>query len=313
MASPNVLTFDVEGRVVDFEVWVDDLHLYLQCDSRDGVSLFDHTSGASVAPAANADSTLCSQWTIRDAVARLAICSHLSSAKRAHFGQYETAKSLYDAVVAHSSSHASAALSRIMLPYLFPDLAAFATIADLITHLRTSDTRYRTVLPSECCAKNLPPPPLRTSPSSTSSPASLTLSAQCSPVPLLPSVASAAAVDLNGTEAVGIASAPSGRRHSSKGKGGKGGGRDRGGGSCGGGGGGGGGSGSGGGGGSGGVGGGGGGGSGSGSGGGGGGGAGRGGAVQCGGFGGGQRQQQPRSREAPLPQQLCEWYAGHGR
>ncbi|CAI7859200.1 unnamed protein product [Closterium sp. NIES-54] len=52
----------------------------------------------------------------------------------------------------------------------------------------------------------------------------------CSPVPLLPSVASAAAVDLVGTEEVGAASAPSGRRRNSKGKGSKGGGRDGGGG-----------------------------------------------------------------------------------
>ncbi|CAI7862811.1 unnamed protein product [Closterium sp. NIES-53] len=52
----------------------------------------------------------------------------------------------------------------------------------------------------------------------------------CSPVPLLPSVASAVAVDLVGTEEVGAASAPSGRRRNSKGKGSKGGGRDGGGG-----------------------------------------------------------------------------------
>ncbi|CAI7730818.1 unnamed protein product, partial [Closterium sp. NIES-53] len=51
----------------------------------------------------------------------------------------------------------------------------------------------------------------------------------CSPVPLLPSVASAAAVDLVGTEEVGAASAPSGRRRNSKGKGSKGGGGDGGG------------------------------------------------------------------------------------
>ncbi|CAI5483560.1 unnamed protein product [Closterium sp. Yama58-4] len=51
----------------------------------------------------------------------------------------------------------------------------------------------------------------------------------CSPSPLLPSVASAAAVDLVGAEKVGTASASSGRR-SGKGKGGKGGGGDGGGG-----------------------------------------------------------------------------------
>ncbi|CAI7730492.1 unnamed protein product [Closterium sp. NIES-53] len=54
-------------------------------------------------------------------------------------------------------------------------------------------------------------------------------------------------------------------------------------------------------------------GSGSGGGGGGGGGAGRGAATQRGGFGGSQRQQQPRSRETPSAQQLHEWYAGRGR
>ncbi|CAI7851581.1 unnamed protein product [Closterium sp. NIES-54] len=132
------------------------------------------------------------------------------------------------------------------------------------------------------------------------------------------------------------ASPPSGRRQNREGKGGKGGGGDGGGGSGGGGGGGGGGSGGGGGGGSGGLGGGdgggggsgsggggsgsggggssnGGGGSGSGGGGGGGGGAGRGGAAQRGGFGGSQRQQQPRSRETPSAQQHREWYVGRWR
>ncbi|CAI7885015.1 unnamed protein product [Closterium sp. NIES-54] len=138
----------------------------------------------------------------------------------------------------------------------------------------------------------------------------------CSLVPLLPSLASAVAIDLAGTKEVGAASAPNGRRRNSKGKGNRGGGR--GGGGCGGGGGGGGARGGGGGGviGSGGVsgiGGGGGGGSGSGGGGGGSGGAGRGAAAQRGGFGGSQRQQQLRTRETSSVQQLREWYAGRGR
>ncbi|CAI7839556.1 unnamed protein product [Closterium sp. NIES-53] len=157
LTSPIVLTFDAEGRAVDFDMWVDDLQLFLQCDSRDGVSLFDHTSGVSTAPAATADCTDCLQWTTRDAVARLAVRSHLPPAERAHFGQYKTAQSLYDAVVARYSSPASAALSRLMLPYLFPNHAAFATVADLITHLRTSDARYCAALPTEFCAKNPSP------------------------------------------------------------------------------------------------------------------------------------------------------------
>ncbi|CAI7743984.1 unnamed protein product, partial [Closterium sp. NIES-53] len=68
-----------------------------------------------------------------------------------------SAQTLYDAVVARYSSPATAALSHLFLPYLFPDLTAFPTVTDLITHLRTSDTRYRAALPAEFCAKNPPP------------------------------------------------------------------------------------------------------------------------------------------------------------
>ncbi|CAI7865497.1 unnamed protein product [Closterium sp. NIES-54] len=157
MASPTLLTFDTEGRAVAFDVWLNDLQLYLQCDSRDGLSLFDLTSGASTAPAADADSTVRSQWLMRDAAARLAVRSHLPPTEHAHFSQYKSAKTLYDTVVARYSSPDIVAVSRLMRPYLFPDLAAFATVTDLITHLRTSDTRYRAALPTEFCAQNPPP------------------------------------------------------------------------------------------------------------------------------------------------------------
>ncbi|CAI5932813.1 unnamed protein product [Closterium sp. NIES-65] len=161
MASPSVLTFDAEGRAVDFEVWVDDLQLFLHCDRADGLSLFDLTSGASPAPAADANATVRSQWATRDAAARLAVRRHLPTTERAHFSQYKSAQTLYDAVVARYSSPATAALSRLMLPFLFPDLAAFPTIADLITHLRTLDTRYHAALPAEGV---LPPPSCPLSP-----------------------------------------------------------------------------------------------------------------------------------------------------
>ncbi|CAI7791927.1 unnamed protein product [Closterium sp. NIES-53] len=157
MATPSVLAFDAEGRAIDFDVWVDDLQLFLQCDRADGLSLFDLTSGASPAPAADADATVRSQWATRDAAACLAVRRHLPPSERAHFSQYKSAHTLYDAVVARYSSPATAALSRLLLPYLFPDLAAFSTVADLITHLRTSDTRYRAALPAAFCAKNPPP------------------------------------------------------------------------------------------------------------------------------------------------------------
>ncbi|CAI7745299.1 unnamed protein product, partial [Closterium sp. NIES-53] len=156
-ATTELPNLHCPGRAVDFEVWVDDLQLFLQCDRADGLSLFDLTSGASPAPAADADPTVRSQWATRDAAARLAVRRHLPTTERAHFSQYNSAQTLYDAVVARYSSPATAALSRLALPFLFPNLAAFHTVADLITHLRTIDTRYRAALPADFCAKNPPP------------------------------------------------------------------------------------------------------------------------------------------------------------
>ncbi|CAI5959350.1 unnamed protein product [Closterium sp. NIES-64] len=272
MASPPVLAFDAEGCPVKFETWLDDLHLFLQLTAKEDISLYDHALGHAPAPAATADSTARSQWQTRDTHARFAIRNSLPIDEREHFGRHKAAQALYTAVVARYSSPASAALGRLSLPYLFPDLASFHTVADLITHLRTSEARFRAAMPDEFLAKN--PPPLWLTlyhlvtrlPDTLRSvrnhflarcPTELTipllekelLAAEasivavgasrgdprtpffegCSPSPLLPSDASAAAVELLGAEKVGTASASSGRRNS-KGKGGKGGGGDSGGG-----------------------------------------------------------------------------------
>ncbi|CAI5938741.1 unnamed protein product [Closterium sp. NIES-65] len=238
MATPSVLTFDAQGSAVDFEVWVDDLQLFLQCDRADGLSLFNLTYGASPAPAADADATIRSQWATRDAAARLAVRRHLPTTERAHFSQYKSAQTLYGAVVARYSSPATAALSRLMLPYLFPDLAAFPTVADLIMHLRTSDTRYRTALPADqdhflsVCPTSLAVDLLEKAliaieksivaiGASRGDPRTPVFEG-CSPSPLLPFVASTAAADLVGFESIGATSAPSGRRRTGKGKGGMG-------------------------------------------------------------------------------------------
>ncbi|CAI5974234.1 unnamed protein product [Closterium sp. NIES-64] len=157
MATPSVLSFDAEGRAIDFPVWIEDLQLYLLCDAIDEVSLFDFVSGAVPAPPPDADPAVRSKWATRDAAARLAVRRHLPSSERAHFSQCKTAQALYDAVVARYSSPSSATLSRLMLPFLFPDLAAFPTVADLVTHLRASDARYRAALPAEFRAANPPP------------------------------------------------------------------------------------------------------------------------------------------------------------
>ncbi|CAI7859054.1 unnamed protein product, partial [Closterium sp. NIES-54] len=192
MDSLRVLAFDHEGRPVQFDRWLDDLPLYLLSNIKDAVSL--------------------------------------------------TAQALYDAVVARYSSPATAALGRLLLPYLFPELSAFATVKDLlpmfitlyfiVTHLPHSlrsvrdhflslDPTYLTVdlleqhlLAAETsavavgAARGTPRPPFFEG---------------CSPSPLAPSYASAAAADVTIAEDVRAASA-SAKRRSSKGKGGKGGG-----------------------------------------------------------------------------------------
>ncbi|CAI7828681.1 unnamed protein product [Closterium sp. NIES-53] len=317
MASLNVLTFDAEGRAVDFEVWLDHLQIFLQCDSKDGLSLFDLTSGASTALTADADSTVRSQWLTRDAAARLAVHNHLPSTERAHFSQYKSARALYDTVVARYSSPTTAALSSLMLPYLLLDLAAFSTVADLVAHLRTSDARYRAALPTAFLPTNSPPMYITLyylvtrlpDPLSSVRDHFLSLCPTELTVDLLEERLAAAEKSIL---AVG---ASRGDRHTPffEGKGGGGGGGGSGGGGGGSGGGGPGGGGVGGGGGGRGGGGGGGGGGGSDAGGSGGGSAGRGAAMQRGGLGGGQRQQQLRTRETPSVQQLREWYAGRGR
>ncbi|CAI7830837.1 unnamed protein product, partial [Closterium sp. NIES-53] len=122
MASLRVLAFDHEGRPVQFDTWLDDLQLYLLSNSKDSVSLFDLASGAATGPPATADM-----------------------------------QALYDAVVARYSSPTTAALGRFLLPYLFPELSAFTTVEDLVSHLRASDARYRAAVPAEFLDRNRPP------------------------------------------------------------------------------------------------------------------------------------------------------------
>ncbi|CAI7891410.1 unnamed protein product [Closterium sp. NIES-54] len=321
MASLRVLALDHEGRPVQFDTWLDDLQLYLLNDIKDGVSLFDHVSGAATAPPTTADSATRSPWLSCDAAARLAIRNHLPLAECAHFGQHRTARALYDAVVARYSSPATAALGRLLLPYLFPELSAYSTVEDLVSHLCASDARYRAAVPAEFLDNNQPPIfitlyfILTRLPDSLRSVLLVALRAPPSlrgapPSPLAPSYASAAAADVSVAEDVRAASA-SAKRRSGKGKAGKGGGAGSGDG--------GGGSGSGGGGSSGGGGGGGTGGGSGGSGGGGGGSSGSGGGGSSGtggggfgarhaGSGGSLRQQQQRRSETQSPQQLREWF-----
>ncbi|CAI7744913.1 unnamed protein product [Closterium sp. NIES-53] len=156
-ASLRVLAFDHEGLPLQFDTWLDDLQLYLLSDSRDSASLFGHKSGAAPAPPATGDSATRSQWLTHNGAAHLAIRNHLTLAECAHFRQHRTAQALYDAVVARYSLPASAALGRLLLPYLFPELSAFATVEGLVSHLRTSDARYCAAAPTDFLHRNEPP------------------------------------------------------------------------------------------------------------------------------------------------------------
>ncbi|CAI7762947.1 unnamed protein product [Closterium sp. NIES-53] len=159
MATPNILAFEPDGRPIEFSVWLDDLQLFLLTDAKDGVSLFDYVSGSAVAPAPDAPALERSQWQTRDAAARLAIRNHLPITERAHFSQHRTAQTLYDAVVARYSSPTTAAIGRLMLPYLFPDLSSFTTAEDLVSHLCATDSRFRAALSAEGAPPPLSPPP----------------------------------------------------------------------------------------------------------------------------------------------------------
>ncbi|CAI7762780.1 unnamed protein product [Closterium sp. NIES-54] len=63
---------------------------------------------------------------------------------------------MYNTLVTRYSSPTIAALGRLLLPYLFPELSAFATVADLVSHLRASDARYRVAVPAKFLDGNPP-------------------------------------------------------------------------------------------------------------------------------------------------------------
>ncbi|CAI5957405.1 unnamed protein product [Closterium sp. NIES-65] len=185
MATPSVLAFDAEGRAIDFEVWLDDLQLFLQCDRADGLSLFDLTSGASPAPATDADPTVRSQWATRDAAARLAV---LTLATAPPFLLSFCAKNP---------------------PPMY--IALYYVVARLPDSLRVVRDHFLAVCPTTLTVDLLEKALLAAEKSIVAVGASrgdprTPIFEGCSPSPLLPSVASAAAADLLGLESVGAAS-----------------------------------------------------------------------------------------------------------
>ncbi|CAI7931554.1 unnamed protein product [Closterium sp. NIES-54] len=82
-------------------------------------------------------------WDSRDAATALALTELLPQNEAAHFAQVETAQGIWDAVVARYSTPSSASLSRLLMSFVFPDLGSFATVSDLVTHLRSLDAGFR--------------------------------------------------------------------------------------------------------------------------------------------------------------------------
>ncbi|CAI7849823.1 unnamed protein product, partial [Closterium sp. NIES-54] len=143
---------------------------------------------------------------------------------------------LYDVVVARYSSPATAALGLLLLPYLFSELSAFATVEDLVSHLRASDARYRAATPAQFLDRNQPPMFITLSFIVTRlldslrfvrdhflslDPTSLTV--DLLEQHLLAAETSAVAVDVSVAQDI-AATSTSAKRRSSKGKGGRGGG-----------------------------------------------------------------------------------------
>ncbi|CAI7916406.1 unnamed protein product [Closterium sp. NIES-54] len=203
MASLRVLAFDHEGRPIQFDKWLDDLQLYLLSDSKDSVSLFDLVSSAATAPPATADSSTRSQWlTLEDLVSHLrASDTRYRAAVPAEFldrnppPMYIT---LYFLVTCLPDS-----LPSVRDHFLSLDPTSL-TVDLLEQHLLVAETSAVAV----GAARGTPRPPFFEG---------------CSPSPLAPSYASAAAADVSVPEDVEAASV-SAKRRSSKGKGGRGGG-----------------------------------------------------------------------------------------
>ncbi|CAI7733979.1 unnamed protein product [Closterium sp. NIES-53] len=129
---------------------------YLTSQRQDGATLWAHASGALMAPlptdpeptpTAQADYDRCvlarDVWDSRDASAALALTELLPLTETVHFAQVEIAQGIWDFVVARYSTPSSASLSRLLMSFVFPDLGSFATVSDLVTHLRLLDAGFR--------------------------------------------------------------------------------------------------------------------------------------------------------------------------
>ncbi|CAI7793815.1 unnamed protein product [Closterium sp. NIES-53] len=109
--------------------WLRQAQRHLTSQRQDGATLYAHAFGALRAPARR-NSLPAEPAPTADAQADY---------DRLGAGP----KGCYDAIVACYSTPSSASLSRLLLPFVFPDLGSFATVSDLATRMRSLNTSYR--------------------------------------------------------------------------------------------------------------------------------------------------------------------------
>ncbi|CAI7865314.1 unnamed protein product [Closterium sp. NIES-53] len=194
---------------------------YLTSQRQDGATLWAHVPGALKAPLspdplptdqeptpeeqADYDRRVLARdvWDSRDAATALALMELLLPTEAVHFAQVETVQGIWDADVA---CYSSASLSRLLMPFVFPDLGSFATVSDLVTHLHSLQTNFR----AACTDTQLlvPPPPNV---------------AHCAMLPTFTATCASAAVSVSDDTAA-VSAADGQKRGKSGKKGGKGGG-----------------------------------------------------------------------------------------
>ncbi|CAI7925247.1 unnamed protein product [Closterium sp. NIES-54] len=154
------LLFDAEGRPTEFSTWQRQATRYLTSQRQDGATLWAHASGALKAPLPpdplpiDPEPTPVAQvdydrrvlardmWDSRNAAIALALTELLPPTEAVHFAHVDTAQGIWDAVVARYSTPSSTSLSRLLMPFVFPDLGSFLTVSDLVTHLRSLDAGF---------------------------------------------------------------------------------------------------------------------------------------------------------------------------
>ncbi|CAI7734563.1 unnamed protein product [Closterium sp. NIES-54] len=173
MATPRVLRFDVEGRLLEFSVWLLRARRLLESQVQAHETLWAHASGdlpEPVGPAplaadptpVDSDRYPCERgdltaWKSRDVAAYIALSTLLPESEETHFTQVCTASEFLTAIKARYASPTTVSLGRLFLPFMFPDLASFERTADLITHLHSLNSSYRAACTDAQLAL-LPPP-----------------------------------------------------------------------------------------------------------------------------------------------------------